>query len=166
MLPTTLVLFYGHRAEPDGRPGHGCFSQWWPAPFSVDGVVYPTAEHWMMAGKARLFGDEEGLAAVLAAHGPREAKTAGRKVRCFDQTRWAEERYGIVVAGTRFKFTQHPALAKVLIDTGTAVLAEASPGDRIWGIGLPAEHDDARDPARWRGLNLLGRALMEVRDSL
>jgi ribA/ribD-fused uncharacterized protein len=158
------VLFYGHRPEPDGRPGRGCFSQWWPAGFEVDGVTYPTAEHWMMAEKARLFGDDEGLAAVLAAPGPGAAKAAGRTVRGFDEARWRARRYDIVVAGTRAKFEQHPDLARILTGTGEAVIAEASPSDRIWGIGLPADHVDAGNPARWRGLNLLGFALMEVRD--
>ena len=76
-----FLFFWGHQPQPDGTTGPGCLSQWWPAPFTVDGVAYPTAEHWMMAGKARLFRDDQALAAVLAAADPKAAKAAGRSVR-------------------------------------------------------------------------------------
>jgi ribA/ribD-fused uncharacterized protein len=132
----------------------------------VDGVVYPTAEHWMMAGKARLFGDEEALTAVLATADPRAAKAAGRRVRGFDESRWYAAGYRIVVAGNLAKFGQHPDLGQFLLATGGQVLVEASPRDRIWGIGLSADHPDSRVPSRWRGLNQLGFALMEVRERL
>jgi predicted NAD-dependent protein-ADP-ribosyltransferase YbiA (DUF1768 family) len=95
-----FVLFWGHRRERDGRAGWGCFSQWWPEPFVVDSVTYPTAEHWMMAEKARLFEDADGLAKVLAARSPGAAKAAGRLVRGFDENRWVQARYDIVVNGT------------------------------------------------------------------
>src|SRR5436190_10523671 len=91
-----ILPFWGHRPQRDGSVGAGCFSQWWPAPFTVDGVEYATAEHWMMAGKARLFGDAEGLAAVLAAKSPGAAKAAGRNVRGFDEARWRDSRYELV----------------------------------------------------------------------
>jgi ribA/ribD-fused uncharacterized protein len=161
-----FVLFWGHRPERDGRIGHGCFSQWWGAPFTVDGVGYPSAEHWMMAAKARLFGDESGLAKVLAARSPGAAKAAGRAVRQFDEDRWVAARYDIVVTGARAKFEQHQPLREVLLRTGSKILVEASPTDRIWGIGLAADHEHALVPSRWRGLNLLGFALMDVRDQL
>jgi ribA/ribD-fused uncharacterized protein len=161
-----FVLFWGHRPERDGRIGPGCFSQWWAAPFTVDGVTYPTAEHWMMAQKARLFGDEQGLAKVLAARSPGAAKAAGRAIQPFDEDRWVATRYDIVVAGSRSKFEQHPSLREVLMRTGSKILVEASPTDRIWGIGLAASHEHAQVPSHWRGLNLLGFALMDVRDQL
>lgn len=164
--PLEMLPFWGHKPERDGSVGQGCLSQWWPAPFTVDGVRYATAEHWMMAGKARLFNDLDGLAAVLAAASPGAAKAAGRKVRGFDERRWQEARYDIVVVGNHAKFSQHPVLADVLRRTGRKVLVEASPYDRIWGIGLAPTHDDVARPTRWRGLNLLGFALMEVRDRL
>jgi ribA/ribD-fused uncharacterized protein len=164
--PAKLVLFWGHKPDSDGRTGRGCFSQWWPAPFTVDDVRYPTAEHWMMAGKARLFEDAAGLAAVLAAKSPGAAKAAGRKVRGFDEQAWAAARYDIVLAGSLAKFIQHRDLAEVLLRTGDQILVEASPFDRIWGIGLSANHPDATRPSRWRGLNLLGFALMDTRDQV
>lgn len=164
--PINLRPFWGHRPPARGGVGPGCLSQWWPAEFTVDGVAYPTAEHWMMAAKARLFGDAEGLAGVLAAKSPAAAKAAGRKVRDFDERTWADERYGIVVAGNLAKFGQHDDLREFLLGTGDSVLVEASPSDRVWGIGLGPDHPDVASPLKWRGLNLLGFALMDVRERL
>ncbi|MCK7625587.1 NADAR family protein [Streptomyces sp. RS10V-4] len=160
------VHFWGHRPPRGGGLGTSCFSQWWPSPFTVGGVRYATAEHWMMAGKARLFGDAEAERRALAAGHPQEAKEAGRTVRGFDEEVWARHRSGLVVEGSRHKFGQDPALRSFLLGTGSRVLVEASPVDRIWGIGLAADDDRAADPARWRGLNLLGFALMAARQLL
>ncbi|NJP52862.1 NADAR family protein [Streptomyces sp. SBST2-5] len=158
--------FWGHRPRPDGRIGPSCLSQWWPSPFTVDGVVYATAEHWMMAEKARLFGDREAERRILAAEHPAQAKKAGRLVRGFDEAVWREHRFGIVVEGSVHKFAAHDELRRFLLHTGDRVLVEASPVDRVWGIGLAATDDGAMDPERWRGPNLLGFALMEARRRL
>ncbi len=160
------LLFWGHHPQADGGVGKGCLSQWWPAPFTVDGVVYPSAEHFMMAGKALLFGDTEVAEQIVKASHPGAAKALGRQVRGFDEQRWAEERFGIVVTGNVAKFSQHPQLARFLLATGERVLVEASPRDRVWGIGLAADDERAASPRTWRGLNLLGFALMEVRHRL
>ncbi|MFD0688253.1 NADAR family protein [Actinomadura fibrosa] len=144
----------------------GCLSQWHTSPFTVAGITYPTAEHYMMAGKARLFGDEEMAAAILDAGHPAEAKKLGGRVRGFDEETWAAHRFGIVVDGNMAKFSQHPELRSYLLSTGDRVLVEASPLDRIWGIGLAADDERAERVADWRGLNLLGFALMEVRERL
>ncbi|MFD7996672.1 NADAR family protein [Streptomyces mexicanus] len=160
------LCFWGHRPRRDGQVGASCLSQWWPAPFTVDGVTYATAEHWMMAGKARLFGDAEAERRVLAAGHPAEAKKAGRVVRGFDEETWARERYRIVVEGSVHKFAAHPELREFLLNTGEKVLVEASPVDRVWGIGLAADDEAATDPERWKGANLLGFALMEARERL
>jgi ribA/ribD-fused uncharacterized protein len=164
--PFDLLPFWGHTPPRDGSVGRACLSQWYDAPFTVGGLTYATAEHWMMAEKARLFGDEAGLAAVLAAPGPAQAKAAGRKVRGFDERAWRDARYDIVVAGNLAKFGQHADLRDFLVATGGTVLVEASPYDLIWGIGLAADHPDLRRPSAWRGLNLLGFALMDVRERL
>ncbi len=160
------LCFWGHRPRRDGQVGASCLSQWWPAPFTVDGVTYATAEHWMMAGKARLFGDAQAERRVLAAGHPAEAKKAGRLVRDFDEETWARERFGIVVEGSVHKFAAHPELREFLLNTGEKVLVEASPVDRVWGTGLAADDEAATDPERWKGLNLLGFALMEARERL
>ncbi|MGW0702559.1 NADAR family protein [Streptomyces sp. NPDC002867] len=158
--------FWGHAPRRDGRIGASCLSQWWPSPFAVDGVQYATAEHWMMAAKARLFGDAEAEHRALEAKSPAEAKKAGRLVRGFDEAIWRRERFAIVRAGSVHKFGRDAALRDFLLGTGDRVLVEASPVDRIWGIGLAADDERAQDPARWRGLNLLGFALMEAREEL
>lgn len=144
----------------------GCLSQWWPAPFTLDGVRYPTAEHAMMAGKARLFGDDDALARILASDDPAEAKAAGREVRGYDTAVWSTRRYDVVVAANVAKFGQDPSLRAFLDRTGDAVLVEASPEDRIWGIGLDAADPSAASAVNWPGLNLLGFALTDARDAL
>jgi hypothetical protein len=164
--PAGFLFFWGHQPRRDGSTGPGCLSQWWPAPFTADGVACPTAEHWMMAGKARLFHDDQALAVVLAAASPKAAKAAGRAVRGFDEQAWAAARFDLVVAGNLAKFRQNPELGAYLAATRPRVLVEASPRDRTWGIGMTAGHPDAARPSRWRGTNLLGFALMNVRDQL
>ncbi|MFJ5923766.1 NADAR family protein [Kitasatospora sp. NPDC092948] len=158
--------FWGHQPQPDGRIGSGALSQWWPSPFIVDEVEYSTAEHWMMAGKARLFGDEESVPRILRARTPAEAKKLGRLVKGFDQDVWETHRFELVVTGSIAKFEQDEQLRDYLLGTRTRVLVEASPLDRIWGIGLAADNEKAHSPAQWRGLNLLGFALMEARARL
>ncbi|MFK0159368.1 NADAR family protein [Streptomyces sp. NPDC090493] len=158
--------FWGHRPRPDGRVSASCLSQWWPSPFVVEGVEYATAEHWMMAAKARLFGDAEAEHAVLAAGHPAAAKKAGRLVRGFDEQIWQRERFAIVTEGSVHKFAAAPDLREFLLATGDRVLVEASPVDRVWGVGLAATDAAAEDPERWKGLNLLGFALMEARERL
>ncbi|MBB1253501.1 NADAR family protein [Streptomyces alkaliterrae] len=163
---TKYLYFWGHRPPAGGGVGPGCLSQWWPSPFTVEGVRYATAEHWMMARKAELFDDREAFAAVLSAASPGAAKAAGRRVRGFTEERWAEHRFEVVVEGSVHKFGQHRDLRAFLLGTGCRVLVEASPLDRVWGIGLAADDERAADPARWLGLNLLGEALMVARSRL
>ncbi|WP_030675827.1 NADAR family protein [Streptomyces sp. NRRL B-1347] len=160
------VHFWGHTPRRDGTLGASCFSQWWPSPFTVDGVAYATAEHWMMAAKARLFEDAEAERAVLASRTPAEAKRAGRLVRGFDQAVWERERFSVVAEGSEHKFASDPALRAYLVGTGERVLVEASPVDPVWGIGLAADDPRSDDPTTWRGTNLLGFALMTARERL
>lgn len=164
--PLKHLFFWGHQASKDGRITQSCFSQWWQQPFEVDGLQYHTAEHWMMAGKARLFKDEEILGKILEAKSPAQAKKFGREVRGFDQAAWESARYGIVLQGNLHKFGQHAELKDFLLSTGDKILVEASPYDRIWGIGLAKTAPNIEDPHTWKGLNLLGFALMEARDLL
>ncbi|WP_443080208.1 NADAR family protein [Streptomyces sp. P9-A2] len=158
--------FWGHQPLPDGRIGAGCLSQWWPSPFTVDGVTYTTAEHWMMAAKARIFADPEAERKILAAEHPADAKKEGRLVRHFDDAVWRRERFRVVVEGSTHKFAAHADLRAFLLNTGDRVLVEASPRDRVWGIGLGAKNERAANPAQWRGANLLGFALMQARTRL
>ncbi len=160
------LYFWGHTPQRDGRVSNSCFSQWFEAAFEVDGAHYATAEHYMMAEKARLFGDGATLAKVLAARTPGAAKAEGRKVAGFSEEVWLAHRFPIVCAANHAKFSQHPALRAFLLETGDKVLVEASPSDRIWGIGLSATAPAANDPNTWDGLNLLGFALMHTRHAL
>lgn len=158
-----FVPFWG--SEPAPGDVH-VLSQWHPSPFVVDGVRYATAEHWMMAAKARTFGDDDALARVLSDDDPDTAKRAGREVRGFDSQVWAARRVEVVIEGNRAKFRSAERLTAALLGTGDAVLVEASPVDRIWGIGLAADDPGLGAPDRWPGRNLLGFALMRVRGGL
>jgi len=161
-----FVFFWGHRPKRPGLLGAECFSQWFSSPFEEDGAIYPTSEHYMMAEKARLFGDEENRARIMRAGSPGAAKAIGREVRGFHEEEWGRERYGIVVRANVAKFSHHSELRAYLIGTRNRVLVEASPKDRIWGIGLEAKDPRAGNPLQWKGLNLLGFALMKVRTRL
>jgi len=157
------LCFWGHTPSRDGTVGKECLSQWWVAPFTVDGVTYSSAEHWMMAHKARLFGDEETFEKIIGAGHPQEAKNLGRTISGFDEDAWVANRFEVVVAGNVAKFEQNTELGAFLLGTRDRILVEASPRDRIWGIGLTAADERTADPHRWEGLNLLGFALMEAR---
>lgn len=162
----TVCLFY-----------RGPLSQWWYSPFEVDGVTYNCAEQFMMAKKAELFGDLATLDAIMLTTGPfqsqkewnqypRQQQLLGRAVQNFSQDVWERNRFDIVVTGNRAKFAQHRDLATRLKSTAPLQLAEASPIDRVWGIGLSQNEDAAFNPSNWKGLNLLGNALMAVRNEL
>jgi ribA/ribD-fused uncharacterized protein len=120
----------------------------------------------MMVSKAKLFGDDKMISEILKASTPAEAKKLGRKVKNFDAELWEQHKFQIVVEGNFHKFTQHPALKIFLLNTAEKVLAEASPMDAVWGIGMAEDNPEVHNPVSWRGENLLGYALMEVRDQL
>ena len=163
---TEYLLFWGHTPSKDGSITKTCFSQWWVCPFTIDGITYPTAEHWMMAEKARLFGDKVQLANILATEKPAAAKAFGRKVEHFAPSVWEANKGDIVIKGNVAKFSQNVDLQAFLLATGDKIIVEASPLGQIWGIGLGPENPLATQPEKWRGQNLLGFALMEVRDIL
>jgi ribA/ribD-fused uncharacterized protein len=160
------LFFWGHQPSKDGTVTKSCLSQWWVADFVVADVTYRSTEHWMMAEKARVFKDEDVLSRILAAKTPAEAKKLGREIRGFVPEVWEAHKYEIVKTGNFHKFSQNRELLTFLLSTNDRVLVEASPVDNIWGIGLAADSPDAANPARWQGPNLLGFALMEVRDQL
>lgn len=162
----TYVLFWGHRVPVDGVVVSTCLSQWYPLGFTIDETYYATAEHWMMACKARLFNDDEVLAEILEAPTPDKAKKLGRRVRNFDESTWKANARRFVTEGNYAKFSQHRQLRDFLLGTGNAILVEASPYDRIWGIGMSATHANSMTPSQWRGTNLLGFALMDVRERI
>ena len=142
------------------------FSQWTLSPFTVDLVEYHCAEQFMMASKARLFGDDTALSAILATKDPREKKRLGRHVRLFDPELWRSECEHIVLHGNLAKFSQNKEMHLALIQTGDRRLAEASPHDTLWGIGLSAHDPRTSSPDSWCGQNLLGQALENAREIL
>ncbi len=161
-----FLFFWGHQPSKDGTVTKSCFSQWWEVEFKVKDEVFKTAEHWMMAEKAHIFNDNEIRKKILNVHHPHDAKKLGRQVKNFDPVIWNEHKFDIVVEGNYHKFSQHKGLQEFLLNTKNRILVEASPRDRIWGIGMGEKNEKVHNPNLWRGQNLLGFALMEVRDQL
>ncbi len=157
-----FLFFWGHTVKDEITKA--CFSQWFPLEFTENGTTYKTAEHYMMAGKAKLFNDEEILDKIVQATSPNQAKSLGRKVRNFDPKIWDEHKYEIVKQGNLLKFSQNEKFGEFLLSTNNKILVEASPYDKIWGIGMLESDSRAENPLLWNGENLLGFALMEVRD--
>ncbi len=162
---TTFIYFWGHTPNPQKMTAT-CLSQWYDCYFVVDGVCYHTTEQFMMASKALLFGDDEVHREIMTAYSPSDHKKLGRKVHDFNPELWDARKYDIVVEGNKAKFGQNPELKEFLLSTGDAILVEASPYDKIWGIGLDRETALKGTVDQWKGENLLGCALMEVRDWL
>ena len=159
------TFFWGHRQKSEESVDKSCFSQWFPQGFSLDEVYYPTAEHYMMAEKARLF-DASMVDQILKAKTTKEVKALGREVKNFNDKEWSSKSFDIVVKGNLAKFTQHKELQAFLLSTSDKVIVEASPYDKVWGIGMLQDDEKAAKPLEWRGLNKLGFALMVVRDRL
>lgn len=161
-----FLFFWGHSPDKDGTITSSCLSQWWLCEFENNGIRYTSTEQWMMYQKAILF-DDQGIAdQILSCTTPGEAKSLGRKVSNFDNEIWNKHRTNIVVRGNLLKFGQNQDLKEFLLKTKQRILVEASPVDEIWGVRLSKDSDKIHDPNTWRGLNLLGFALMEVRDVL
>ena len=157
--------FWGHTQKGDSID-KSCLSQWFPASFVINKEVYVSAEQYMMVAKAYLFDDLDSVAKIFATDSPVEAKKLGRQVKNFDAKRWSDYCMKAVVTGNIAKFSQNPALKTFLLNTKDRVLVEASPRDRVWGIGMGVNNPNACKPENWRGRNLLGFALMQAREVL
>lgn len=144
----------------------GEFSQWHKSTFTVNGIAYNCAEQFMMAEKARCFGDLDTLSEIMATANPKTHKALGRKVKNFDPIRWDEVKSSVVYIGNYAKFTQNPSLKLILLATNNKTMVEASPYDKIWGIGLEENDPRAMTRDNWLGENLLGRALDAVRERI
>jgi ribA/ribD-fused uncharacterized protein len=150
------------------------FSNWWMTPLtgkdyqfiSSDGTKYICTEQWMMAEKARLFNDPISETKIMTATNPKEYKRLGRLVKNFKDDVWNQKCRQIMYDGLLLKFSQHPIAKKALIDTGNAIICEASPYDEIWGVKLGPEDPRVLDPKQWKGTNFLGYELMNVRKTL
>ncbi len=127
----TYLFFWGHSVPKDHTVGKACLSQWYPAQFTFDGNLYPTAEHWMMASKARLFGDDVMLCQILNAPDPQSAKALGRQVANFDDKIWKANARRLVTEGNVHKFSQNSEMKAFLLSTGNAILVEAAPRENL-----------------------------------
>jgi ribA/ribD-fused uncharacterized protein len=154
-MAESFTFFWKHR-----------LSQWHRAPFVIGGVTFTHAEQYMMYTKALLFGDREAADRILTAETPREQQAIGREVRGFDEAVWVLFREGIVFAGNYARFSQNLDQRELLFSTRGTTLVEASPHDRVWGIGLAADDPRALDRSQWLGLNLLGETLTRVREAM
>lgn len=163
---TEFLFFWENRPASGKDIFEEVLSQWWSGRFTKDGIIYSSAEKWMMAEKARLFKDSAVLSEILKSDNPEKIKKLGREIKGFNHELWDKNKYNIVIEGNLLKFSQDEYLKKILLETGRKVLVEASPYDRIWGIGMSKSDPDCCFPEKWKGENLLGFALMEVRDIL
>lgn len=142
-------------------------TQWSTSPFAdLSGLMYNCAEQYMMAQKALLFSDGETFKKIMSTTSPREQKDLGRQVQNFNQTIWDAYSTMIVYDGNLLKFSQNKKHRDVLLNTEGIFLVEASPYDRIWGIGLRKEDPRANDMSTWQGQNRLGFVLTKVRETI
>jgi len=158
-------LFFWQTGDIEHDP-ECCFSQWQYSEFNVGHVEFTCTEQYMMVLKARIFDDEEIENKIMKTSSPKQMKSLGRKVRNFNSKVWDKLKHSVVLNGNYYKFTQNKKMRDVLLATDGKVLVEASPLDTIWGIGYGKDNPNATDPRCWRGSNLLGFALMELRDEL
>lgn len=160
--PGNFVFFWGDKNNKK-HINKTCLSQWYSSKFIYNGDEFKTAEHWMMYHKAKLFNNNNLLNKILKCDNPSDVKKFGREVKGFDSNIWDDNKVNIVINGNIEKFNQNYELKEYLLSTGEKVLVEASPYDKIWGIGLKENDIKALNPLLWDGENLLGFSLMEVR---
>eukprot|EP00045_Choanoeca_perplexa_P007388 m.66466 g.66466 ORF g.66466 m.66466 type:complete len:163 (-) comp14056_c0_seq1:2221-2709(-) len=159
MAESTRIYFYGHSKGP-----YPMFSNFYPAEFDYEGHHFHSSEQALMYGKAIVMGDQASAQTLLRTTKPAACKALGRKVTPYDDDIWAAKREAIMADILECKFGQDAELKALLLKTGTAIIAEASPRDRTWGIGIGVEA--AQRGRKWNGTNLLGKALMEARKRL
>ena len=150
--------------NPDEENGY--LSNWYLSEFTVDDITFSSMEQYMMYEKAILFHDQETAKKILQKDNVAEIKALGRIVQNFDDTVWVKSREEIVYKGVLEKFRQNPELRKRLERTGEEVIAECAVKDKIWGIGLSMKDEDRFCVERWKGQNLLGKILMDVRKDI
>lgn len=159
--PVKETLFFWHEYEENGY-----LSNWFKSEFVIDDFCYQHVEQYIMAQKAKIFHDSKCYTAILKTDSPDECKRIGRKVANFNEEIWEQNRYRVLKEGVYAKFSQNEGLRNALLGTGNSIIAEASPYDSIFGIKLSEEEAKKVKPEQWPGANLLGIALMEVREEL
>ena len=139
-------------------------SNWALSEFTVNGIIFSSMEQYMMYQKAVCFKDEEIAEKILATTDVAVIKALGRQVKGYNDGYWNGVRQLLVYEGLKEKFTQNENLKKLLLDTEDSILAEGAVNDRIWGIGLSMKDSNRLESEKWRGQNLLGYAMMMVRN--
>ncbi len=157
---STIVKFYDPHKE------NGYLSNWFISPFTYAGRRYFSCEQYLMEQKALTFGDDEIAEKIMKSRNLSEIKRLGKQVARYNENLWKTIRPQVMRRGLRAKFQQNPELLLQLLGTGSAILCECAPRDAIWGIGLAADDPRSDDTKEWRGRNLLGRALMRVREDM
>jgi ribA/ribD-fused uncharacterized protein len=152
-----LVLFYS---------GKSYLSNFYSCRFTVEGVVFSSNEQFFHFKKAQLFNDKGAMKKILETNSPSEQKQIGRRVKNYKESEWSKQCYSFMKQGLHAKFSQNEDLKKKILSNPKARFVEASPRDKKWGIGINSTHRDATFPSKWKGSNLLGKALDEVRDGL
>lgn len=158
---TRKVICFHKPGEPNDY-----LSNWYYSDFILDGMRFNSVEQYMMYNKAITFGDTETAQKILNTNNFKLMKQLGREVHNYNDRVWSSIRYDVVKAGVLAKFSQNAGLAEKLLNTGNSLLAECAVRDRIWGIGLGMSNPDRFNPAMWKGQNLLGKVLMDVRNIL
>ena len=160
---TDAIIGFHRPDEP-----HGCFSNWYPAPFEIARHSFVSSEQYMMYQKVLLAHEYELADKILNTSDPAEAKEyAGPGYfKSFDSVKdiWERIRKNVVKRGVRAKFAQNPELLNQLLETGNALLCECAGKDTVWGIGINLREPDWHDVSKWRGSNYLGIILMELRE--
>ena len=157
-IPSTEFHFFWSNSSP--------FSQWHKSEFELNGITYYSAEQFMMTKKAELFNDEEIKNKILSTNNVRKQKELGRQIKNFNESIWNENKIKIVYIGNKLKFTQNQNLKSELMNTNDKLIVEASPNDKIWGIGLHEEDPNSLNQNEWKGQNLLGNILTILRKDI
>lgn len=152
-----FVFFYGNKDN---------FSNFYKTNFTVEGVTFCCGEQFVMYSKAMLFKDYDIAEKIMSETAPAKMKALGRKVKNFDDEVWADNRENMTYIGLLAKYKQNQDLMAELLSTGNREIVEASPRDKVWGIGMGVGNTEIEDKDKWKGQNILGKILMKVRDHI
>lgn len=157
-----VLFFAGNEALAEFKE----FSNSHEAPMQVDGMTFPTVDHYFEWSKAKQFGDADAEKKILKTTSSKSVLAYGKKIKNYDEAAWAEKSEGVMRTALKAKFMQHPELRTKLLSTGDRPIGEADPRDKEWSIGTGADTAKAKFPAKWPGKNKLGKLLMELRTEL
>lgn len=160
MNPEGQILFWKPASA------NGWLSNWSKHPIQENGVYFKTVEHYIMYRKALLMKDSASATKILDTDMPYRVRQLGRKIVPYDEKTWASNREAIIFDAILLKVEAYPSLKVALVTSGNKTIVEASPYDKIWGVGLAASDPRILLPEYWEGTNLLGEAWMKVRAHL